>query len=425
MVTSTASTSPAEARAKSGNQVATMPPSPSVLPRPSIDMLRIQALATRASSMVEQIRGRLLAPESRKIAPQFSAAQVASLCGVDKAHVNYRISKGDLPSGRLTPTGGKREFTLAEARQWARIYRQEKMKPPGQRAIAIAVANFKGGVSKTTSAMILAQGLSLRGHRVLAIDIDPQGSLTTLHGILPEAEVSEDMTISPLCNGTSDDITPAIRSTYWDGIDLVAAAPFLFSAEFALPARQMQDAGARFWDVLNAGLEPVRDLYDVIIIDTPPSLSYVTINGLWAADGVIVPVPPSGLDFASSAQFWSLLADLGTNLDEQEPEGAKKAFDFLHVLLSRVDQADAASPAVRQWIQATYGEFVLPVEIPKTSVTSNKSAEFATVYDVQKYDGSAKTYKRAIDTYDRFVDLVEESVVEAWRGRLVARKAGA
>ena len=52
-------------------------------------------------------------------------------------------------------------------------------------------------------------------------------------------------------------------------------------------------------------------MYDVIVIDTPPSLSYVTINALWAADGLVVPVPPSGLDFASSAQFWSLLSDLG------------------------------------------------------------------------------------------------------------------
>lgn len=400
-----------------GNQVAIEKEFVAFTPRLVIGMQRIEALAARASKMVEQIRGRLLAPEARKIAPHYSSAQVAALCRVDKAHIQYRISKGDLPNGRLSPTGGKREFTLAEVRQWTRAYRDEKMKPVGQRAICIAIANFKGGVSKTTSAMILAQGLSLRGHRVLAIDIDPQGSLTTLHGILPEAEVTEEMTISPLCNGTSDDITPAIRSTYWDGIDLVASAPFLFSAEFALPARQMQQAGAKFWDVLDAGLEPVRDLYDVIVIDTPPSLSYVTINGLWAADGIIVPVPPSGLDFASSAQFWSLLADLGTNLDRQEALGSQKVFDFLHVLLSRVDQADAASPAVRQWIQATYGEFVLPVEIPKTSVTSNKSAEFATVYDVQKYDGSAKSYKRAIDTYDRFVDLVEESVVETWRGR--------
>jgi len=414
VATAAPSTSPLE---DSGNQVATSGPLATAAPRAVIDMGRIQALATRAGSMVEQIRSRLLAPEARKIAPLYSASQIAALCGVDKAHVNYRISKGDLPSGKLTPTGGKREFTLTEARQWARVYRSEKMRPAGQRAICIAVANFKGGVSKTTSSMILAQGLSLRGHRVLAIDIDPQGSLTTLHGVLPEAEVTEDMTISPLCHGTTEDITPAIRSTYWDGIDLVAAAPFLFSAEFALPARQMNVAGSRFWDVLNAGLEPVRGLYDVIVIDTPPALSYVTINGLWAADGIVVPVPPSGLDFASSAQFWSLLADLGGNLDQQEPSGVRKAFDFLHVLLSRVDQADAASPAVRQWIQATYGEFVLPVEIPKTSVTSNKAAEFATVYDVQKYDGSAKTYKRAVDAYDRFVDLIEESVVEAWRTR--------
>lgn len=370
--------------------------------------------------MVEQIRGRLLAPESRKVAPVFSTAQVAALCGVDKPHVNYRVTKGDLPPGKLTPSGGKREFSLTEARIWARTYRKDKMRPRGQPALCIAVANFKGGVSKTTSAMILAQGLSMRGHRVLAIDIDPQGSLTTLHGILPETEVSEDMTIAPLCHGGSDDITPAIRSTYWDGIDLVAAAPFLFSAEFALPARQMSDSSVRFWDVLNQGLESVRDLYDVIIIDTPPSLSYVTINGLWAADGVVVPVPPSGLDFASSAQFWALLSDLGASLDEQEPDGARKAFDFLHILLSRVDHTDTASPAVRQWIQATYGEYVLPVEIPKTSVTSNKAAEFATVYDIQKYEGAVKTYKRALDAYDRFVDLVEESLVEAWRARRTA-----
>lgn len=417
-MTSNATTSPQAG--SGGNPVATALPSPAPAARAVIDMRRIQALANRASSMVEQIRGRLLAPEARKVAPSFSTMQVAALCGVDKAHVNYRASRGDLPAGSKTANGGKREFTLAEARLWARTYRHEKMRPAGQRAICIAVANFKGGVSKTTSAMILAQGLSLRGHRVLAIDIDPQGSLTTLHGILPEAEVTEDMTIAQLCSGETDDITPAIRSTYWDGIDLVAAAPFLFSAEFALPARQMQEPGARFWDVLNAGLEPVRGLYDVIVIDTPPSLSYVTINGLWAADGVVVPVPPSGLDFASSAQFWSLLADLGANLDQQEAAGAQKSFDFLHILLSRVDQADAAAPAVRQWIQATYGEFVLPVEIPKTSVTSNKSAEFATAYDVQKYDGSAKTFKRAIDTYDRFVDLVEQSVVEAWRARAAA-----
>ena len=82
MATSTAEAS--AAGSASGNQVATRAPSPAMSPRALIDMRRIQALATRASSMVEQIRGRLLAPEARKISPLYSAAQVAALCGVDK-----------------------------------------------------------------------------------------------------------------------------------------------------------------------------------------------------------------------------------------------------------------------------------------------------------------------------------------------------
>lgn len=393
-------------------------PSPAVAPAPSdpadaaIDMQRILGLATKAGSMVEQIRGRLLAPEARKLPPMFSTAQVAALCGVDKAHVNYRVTKGDLPVGQLTPSGGKREFSLTETRQWARTYRHERMRPADQRAICVAVANFKGGVSKTTSAMVLAQGLSMRGHRVLAIDIDPQGSLTTLHGILPEAEVSEEMTISLICQGTSDDITPAIRSTYWDGLDLVAAAPFLFGAEFALPARQTQEPGFEFWRVLDLGIDDVRDEYDVIVIDTPPALSYTTINAFMASDGIIMPLPPNALDFASASQFWSLFSDLAGELLTKR--GLDKEFDFIHILLARVDSADAASTVIRQWIGQTYAEKVLPVEIPKTAVTGVASAEFGTIYDVSRYDGNARTFKRARDAYDSFIGQIEGSVRAVW-----------
>lgn len=395
-------------RVEAGNLVST----PAVAD-PGIDMAQVTLLAQRAAAMVTEIRGRLLAPEARKVAPTFNATQLATLCGVDKAHVAYRVSKGPLPPGRLTPSGGRREFTLAEVRRWAQEYRQPHLRPEGARAVTVAVGNFKGGVAKTTTAMVLAQGLAMRGHRVLAIDVDPQGSLTTLFGILPETEVEEEMTIVPICRGEAQDIRYAIQPTYWDGIDLVPAAPFLFQAEFSLPAMQMKDASARFWDVLNVSLEGVRNEYDVIVIDTPPSLSYVTINAFMAADGIVVPVPPSALDFASSAQFWGLFADLGENLDRAS--GGNKQFDFLHVLLSRVDQSDVATPAVRQWIQATYGQYLLPVEVPKTTVTSSKAAEFGTVYDVQRYEGAAKTYKRAADAYDRVVELLEQSITQAWR----------
>lgn len=372
--------------------------------------------AERATQMVNQIRSRMLQPNAAKSAPVFTLTQLANLCGIDKGQVSYRVSKGDLPAGQLNEKGSRREFTLEEARTWIRTYRAEHLRPEGARAVTISIGNFKGGVSKTTSAMVLAQGLSLRGHKVLVIDADPQGSLTTLFGIMPDTEVTEQQTIAPLVYGDTSSIKPSIQSTYWPGIDLVAASSTLFSAEFVLPSRQMKDPEFQFWNVINLGLEEVRDEYDVIIIDTPPSLSYVTINAFMASDAMIVPLPPNALDFASSAQFWSLFSDLASNLVVNA--GITKTFDFIHVLLARVDSGDVASDVVRSWISATYAEKVLPVEIPKTAVTSSSSAEFGTVYDISRYEGSAKTYSRARDAYDRVTDLVEVSIRNSWMSQL-------
>jgi len=191
-----------------------------------------------------------------------------------KGSLSHRMDRGDLPSGRLNAAGSRREFSLAEARTWIRGYRRDSLRPAGAETVTIAIGNFKGGVSKTTTAVTLAQGLTLLGHKVLVIDTDPQGSLTTLFGILPdiEAEVDEQDTILPRAMGSETSIRYAIRPTYWDGIDLVAAAPVLFEAEFALPARQTQEPGFEFWRVLDLGMDDVRPDYDVIVIviDTPP-----------------------------------------------------------------------------------------------------------------------------------------------------------
>ena len=376
----------------------------------------VMTQADKAGYMMNAVRGALLAPENRKSAPHFNTTELASLCDADRSQIVYRSSKNDLPVGTINPGGNRRTFTLQEALPWIREFRAKFLRPAGAQAVCIAVANFKGGVGKTTTAMTLAQGLALKGHKVLVLDCDPQGSLSTLFGILPDTEVDENQTILPVCLGQESSIAPAIQETYWPGLDLVCAAPLLFAAEFGLPARQMREEHFEFWNVLNNALDDVREKYDVIIIDTPPALSYVTINALMASDGILMPLPPNALDAASAAQFWRLFSDLAGQLVEQR--GVTKNFDFVRVLLTRVDGQDSTPATLRDWINKTYEGKVLPAEIPKTTVANSSSAEFGTVYDVAKYEGSQKTYKRARDAYERVAELMEEIIRASWRSQL-------
>ncbi len=371
----------------------------------------IDIQSKRVATVMAKIKEAMLAPQARKEPPTFGSAELAALCNIDKQKIAYRQFKGDLPTGVLK--GSRREWTLTEVQAWVAEYRRDFLRPKHfTSGVTITIANFKGGVAKTTSAVSLAQGLSLKGHKVLMIDLDPQGSATTLFGFIPDADVEREQTALALFEGDAEMIDSAIRQTYWPGIDLVSAAPMLFSAEFALPARQMKDPGFEFWKVLEIGLDQARRDYDVIIIDTPPALSYVTINALLAADGVVMPLPPNALDFASSSQFWDLFSDLCNQL--YRGRGQQKTFEFVDVLLSRVEANDSASSVVRQWIIEAYGDKVLPIEIPKTSVTVAASAEFGTIYDVPKGAMAAKTYSRAKDAYDRYCTLLEEQIRAVW-----------
>ncbi len=368
--------------------------------------------ADRVAAVVGRVRQAMLAPEARKTAPVFGLAQMMAMTGLEKRALEYRIDKGHVPAG--TVVGARRQFTLTEAREAVRWARRSKLRPSGARALTVSVANFKGGVAKTTTAVTLAQGLSLRGHRVLVVDTDPQGSLTTLFGILPDTDVTEAETIMPLCLGTKTSISYAVRRTYWDGIDLVPAAPALFGAEFALAGRQALGQGLEFWRVLDAGLDSERNNYDVIIVDTPPALGYVTINALMSADGLLMPLPPSQLDFVSSGQFWRLFSDVALQV---AGEASAKAFAFIDVLPTRVDGSDVSADTVRDWMRAAYGERLLPVEVPKSVAAAASAIEFGSVYDGTGGAGRA-THKRALDAFERVAEFVEDQAGAYWRAQI-------
>lgn len=372
-------------------------------------------LSNRSGAMLEKIRDTMLQPFPRKQAPVFPSNKLQNLCGIDKTRMQSLLRSGKLPQGIQEAPGRMRNFTLKEAIEWSRAARKPMPRPEGRGGQVITIGNFKGGVTKTTTAMILAQGLTMRhGRRVLIIDLDPQGSTTTFFGINPHAEIAAEQTVLPLIEGEAKDLSYAPMQTYWDNLDLIPSATELFNAEFIMPAKvHQEDPGFKFWEVLGDGLAPLREQYDYIIIDTAPTLSYLTINALFAGDSIIVPVVPDTLSFASMVQFWSLFSDLVSGMKEVKGRSTDKVFDSIDILITRIPNKPSAH-ICRDWIIKTYGDHVLPVEIPETALAMTTSTEFSTVYDMPNWEGSADAYRRICDPYDRLVDIVDQKTCHLW-----------
>lgn len=371
------------------------------------------ALSNSANSILERLRSEMLEPHPRKKAPVLTASQLAQLCGREAKEMGYLATRGDLPPGTHNGKGTRRTFTVAEAREWVQKLSKIPKRPEGKEAGTIAVVNFKGGSTKTTTAFNLAQGLTLRGRRVLLVDLDPQGSATVLTGLLPSVEVTEEDTAGMVTYPTvmekgqviwepPKDLRYAVKRTYWDGLDLIPSAPTLFNAEIFLPL-QSKDPKAEWWNVLNKALAPLRREYDVIIIDTAPSLSYLAVNAVIAATGLLMPLPPENLDFTSSIAFWNLLAETMTKL--RESRELDKEWASMKVLLSRVPTNKFAQSIVKDWIVMTYGTRMLPVEIPQSDVSSTAGMQFGTVYDL------ARPNDKVRDAFERFVDMVDQSIM--------------
>jgi chromosome partitioning protein len=169
-------------------------------------------------------------------------------------------------------------------------------------AKVIVLANQKGGVAKTTTTLNLGVALRELGHRVLVVDLDPQGNLTMSQGMNPDA-IDRSM-FDVLVHRIP--ISDVIRSVE---VDVAVASIDLAGAELALSALIGRERA------LEKALVEVRDRYDYILVDTPPSLGLLTINAFVAADGVIVPVQCEYLSLRGLVQLENTLAMVRENLN--------------------------------------------------------------------------------------------------------------
>ena len=160
---------------------------PTLLQRFNLDAML--ELTEKANRSMDAVRTDMLEPHPRKVAPVFTGAQVARMAGIEPTQMSYLSRRGDLPAGTHLTNGGRRNFELAEAREYIRKLSGIPVRPDGARAAVLSIVNFKGGSTKTSTTFNLGQGLTLRGRRVLLIDLDAQASSTTLTGLIPPAEV--------------------------------------------------------------------------------------------------------------------------------------------------------------------------------------------------------------------------------------------
>jgi chromosome partitioning protein len=213
------------------------------------------------------------------------------------------------------------------------------------KAKVIAFANQKGGVAKTTTTLNLAAAFAEEGHRVLCIDMDPQGNLTMSQGIDPDG--LEKSMYDVLVHDLS--IREVIRKRE---IDIACASIDLAGAEIAMSTKIGRERS------LDKALRPVYEDYDFICIDTPPSLGLLTINALTAADKVIVPVQCEYLSMRGLIQLQNTLSMIRENLNPD--------VDIAGILPTMVDSRTIHAKEAIQILEENFGDRVFGARIRKT-----------------------------------------------------------
>src|SRR5579871_1236387 len=257
----------------------------------------IDADAGILSSQLLELRSRAFPPSAEKELRRFSSGEAAKLIGVTDAYIRHLSLSGEAPEAEKSPRG-RRQFTLDQIHELRRTLSRSK---PGylptrrddEHLQAIAVTNFKGGSGKTTTAAHLAQHFAMRGYRTLAVDLDPQASLSALFGLQPEFDLRDNDTIYGAIryDEAQRPLTDIIRPTYFAGLDIVPGNLELQEFEHDTPrvlAERRRGSDRLFFSRIASALASVDHRYDVVILDCPPSLGFLTLSALCAARSVLV-----------------------------------------------------------------------------------------------------------------------------------------
>ena len=375
--------------------------------------------ARRLSERLQAHRAQLFPPDAKRSLRKFTSGEAAELLGVKDAYLRKLHLDGRGPSPE-TRAGGRRYYSPEDI-QALRDLLEAGAKVsgtylPGRREgdhlQVITVINFKGGSGKTTTAAHLAQKMALDGYKVLAIDLDPQASLSALHGFQPEFDLLDGGTLYDAIR--YDDPVPlrdVIQKTYFTNLDIVPGNLDLMEFEHDTPRALTQRDGNLFFTRIGDALSSVENEYDVVVVDCPPQLGFLTMSALSAATAVLVTVHPQMLDVMSMCQFLLMTSNL---LGVVSEAGGNMSYDWLRYVVTRYEPGDGPQNQMVSFMRSMFGDHVLNHPVLKSTAVSDAGITKQTIYEVEKGQFTRSTYERAIESLNAVNGEIETLAQSAW-----------
>jgi chromosome partitioning protein len=381
-------------------------------------LINLDASELSARLRAQQLRD--FPPAAEKTIRRFSSAEAARFIGIAEGYLRQLVSEGKgppaAPNVRRTYSIDDVDQLRAEldaAGKGARKYVRHRRE--GEPLQVISVMNFKGGSGKTTTTAHLAQYLAFRGYRVLAIDLDPQASLSTLFGHQPELDVGENETIYGAIRYDENrrEMAEIVRGTYIPNLHLVPGHLELMEFEHETPKALLTREGSDslFFARVGEAIGQVGDAYDVVVIDCPPQLGFLTLSALCAATAVLITVHPQMLDVLSMSQFLNMTGSL---LDVVAEAGGTTQYDWMRYLVTRYEPSDGPQTTMVGLMRSIFGSRVLTHPMVKSTAVADAGLTKQTLYEIDRQQFTRGTYDRAIEALDQVNGEIETLIKQVW-----------
>ncbi len=387
-------------------------------------LTRLTRHASVLSGQMHALSETLFPPAAKKSLRSFSSGEVARFLGVSDGYLRQLSLDGLGPSPALSP-GGRRSYTLeqiGELRAYLVAARSKEAlsflprRRAGEKLQTIAVANFKGGSAKTTTALYLTQFLALQGFRVLAVDLDPQASLSAMFGYQPEFDIGESETLYGAIryDAARRPMGEVVRATYFEGVSLVPGNLELMEFEHHTPRARVEQSlrgPEMFFRRVGAAIGEVADDFDVVVIDCPPQLGYLTMGALNAATAMLVTIHPQMVDVASMNQFLLMTSDVMSVIEEA---GGRLDYDFIRFVVTRHDPNDVPETQIVALLRNLFGDDVLGATVWKSTAIANAGLTKQSLYELDKGAVGRGAYERALESVNGVNREILGLMQKAW-----------